>query len=69
MSHKLERRNIKATEIRIAQGADGSQVLTGYAVRFKSPSIDLGGFTKSVLLACSHGRSESHQTCVCSAIM
>jgi HK97 family phage prohead protease len=46
MSHKLERRNIKATEIRMSTGADGSQVLTGYAVRFNSPSIDLGGFTE-----------------------
>jgi HK97 family phage prohead protease len=46
MAHKLERRNIKATEIRIAPGADGSQILTGYAVRFNSPSIDLGGFTE-----------------------
>jgi uncharacterized protein len=46
MSHKLERRNIKATEIRIAPGADGSQTLTGYAVRFNSPSVDLGGFTE-----------------------
>jgi uncharacterized protein len=44
--HKLERRNIKTTEIRIAPGADGSQVLTGYAVRFNSPSVDLGGFTE-----------------------
>jgi phage head maturation protease len=44
--HKLERRNIKATEIRIAPGADGSQILTGYAVRFNSPSVDLGGFTE-----------------------
>jgi len=46
MSHKLEQRNIKATEIRIATGADGSKVLTGYAVRFNSPSIDLGGWTE-----------------------
>jgi HK97 family phage prohead protease len=46
MAHKLERRNIKATEIRIAPGADGSQILTGYAVRFNSPSVDLGGFTE-----------------------
>jgi HK97 family phage prohead protease len=44
MARKLERRNIKATEIRIAPGADGSQILTGYAVRFNSPSVDLGGF-------------------------
>jgi HK97 family phage prohead protease len=49
MAHKskeLERRNIKASEIRVATGADGSQVLTGYAVRFNSPSVDLGGFTE-----------------------
>jgi phage head maturation protease len=46
MAHKLERRNIKATEIRVATGTDGAQVLTGYAVRFNSPSIDLGGFTE-----------------------
>jgi uncharacterized protein len=46
MAHKLERRNIKATEIRLSTGADGSQVLTGYAVRFNSPSVDLGGFTE-----------------------
>ena len=46
MTHKLERRNIKASEIRVATGADGAQVLSGYAVRFNSPSIDLGGFTE-----------------------
>lgn len=48
MSHKqkLERRNIKASEIRIATGGDGSKVLSGYAVRFNSPSVDLGGFTE-----------------------
>src|SRR5258705_9821989 len=46
MSHKLERRNIKGTEIRMSTGADGSQILTGYAVRFNSPSVDLGGFTE-----------------------
>lgn len=46
MSHKLEQRNIKATEIRVATAADGSKVLTGYAVRFNSPSIDLGGWTE-----------------------
>jgi uncharacterized protein len=46
MAHKLERRNIKATEIRLSTGADGSQILTGYAVRFNSPSVDLGGFTE-----------------------
>jgi HK97 family phage prohead protease len=46
MPHKLERRNIKATEIRVATGADGAQILTGYAVRFNSPSVDLGGFTE-----------------------
>jgi len=43
---KLEQRNIKATEIRLATGADGSKVLSGYAVRFNSPSVDLGGFTE-----------------------
>lgn len=43
---KLEQRNIKATEIRLATGADGSNVLSGYAVRFNSPSVDLGGFTE-----------------------
>jgi uncharacterized protein len=46
MAHKLERRNFTASEIRIAPGADGSQILTGYAVRFNSPSVDLGGFTE-----------------------
>src|SRR5665213_331035 len=46
MPHKLEQRNIKATEIRLATGADGSKVLSGYAVRFNSPSVDLGGFTE-----------------------
>ena len=46
MSHKQEQRNIKATEIRIATGADGAQILTGYAVRFNSPSVDLGGWTE-----------------------
>src|ERR1700733_2481654 len=51
MSHKLERRNIKTTEIRMETGADGSTVLSGYAVRFNSPSIDLGGFTE----VCSPG--------------
>jgi hypothetical protein len=45
-AHKLERGNIKATEIRVATGADGAQVLTGCAVRFNSPSIDLGRFTE-----------------------
>jgi hypothetical protein len=43
---KLEQRNLKATEIRLATGADGSKVLSGYAVRFNSPSVDLGGFTE-----------------------
>jgi uncharacterized protein len=46
MPHKLEQRNIKATEIRVVTGADGSKVLTGYAVRFNSPSVDLGGWTE-----------------------
>jgi HK97 family phage prohead protease len=46
MAHKLERRNIKATEIRVATGADGSQVLSGYAIRWNTPSVDLGGFTE-----------------------
>ena len=44
--HKLERRNIKATEIRISPRARGSQILTSYAIRFNSPSVDLGGFTE-----------------------
>jgi uncharacterized protein len=43
---KQEQRNIKATEIRIATGADGAQILTGYAVRFNSPSVDLGGWNE-----------------------
>jgi HK97 family phage prohead protease len=46
MSHKFERRNIKATEIRVVAGANGAKVLTGYAVRFNSPSVDLGGWTE-----------------------
>ena len=46
MSHKLEQRTIKTSEIRVATGADGSKVLTGYAVRFNSPSVDLGGWTE-----------------------
>jgi HK97 family phage prohead protease len=46
MAHRLEQRNIKATEIRVGIGADGSKNLTGYAVRFNSPSVDLGGFTE-----------------------
>jgi uncharacterized protein len=46
MPHKLERRQVKATEIRVATGADGAKVLSGYAVRFNSPSVDLGGFTE-----------------------
>lgn len=48
---KLEQRNLKATEIRLAKGADGSDVLSGYAVIFNSPSVDLGGFTE----VCSPG--------------
>jgi len=46
MAHKFERRNIKATEIRVATDAAGAKVLTGYAVRFNSPSVDLGGWTE-----------------------
>jgi HK97 family phage prohead protease len=46
MSHKDEIRNIRATEIRLATSADGAKILTGYAVRFNSPSVDLGGWTE-----------------------
>jgi HK97 family phage prohead protease len=46
MSHKLEQRNFKAKEIRLSTNADGTRVLTGYAVVFNSPSVDLGGFTE-----------------------
>ena len=46
MSHKVEKRNIKASEIRIATSADGVKTLSGYAVVFNSPSVDLGGFTE-----------------------
>ncbi len=46
MSHKLEQRAIKASEIRIATSADGFKTLSGYAVVFNSPSVDLGGFTE-----------------------
>lgn len=44
--HKLEKRNFKATEIRVATAPDGTKTLSGYAVRFNSPSVDLGGFTE-----------------------
>ena len=46
MSHKLEQRSIKASEIRIATSPDGVNTLSGYAVVFNSPSVDLGGFTE-----------------------
>jgi phage head maturation protease len=69
MAHKLERRNIKATEIRMSTGADGAQVLTGYAMRFNSPPLIWVGSQKSALLACSHGPLESHPMCVCSVTM
>ena len=46
MSHKLEQRNIKASEIRVATNEDGAKILSGYAVVFNSPSVDLGGFTE-----------------------
>jgi len=46
MPHKLEQRNIKATELRVADGPNGSKVLSGYAVRFNSPSVDMGGWTE-----------------------
>src|ERR1017187_4577225 len=46
MSHKIEKRAIKASEIRIATSADGVKSLSGYAVVFNSPSVDLEGFTE-----------------------
>jgi len=48
---KNEKRSIKATEIRIATGADGSKTLSGYAIIWDSPSVDLGGFNE----VCSPG--------------
>src|ERR1017187_4218076 len=51
MSHKIEKRAIKASEIRIATSADGVKSLSGYAVVFNSPSVDLEGFTE----VCSQG--------------
>lgn len=45
MSHK-ETRNIKATELRVADGTDGSKTLSGYAIVWNSPSVDLGGFNE-----------------------
>ena len=43
---KIEKRNLKSTELRMSTNADGSKTLTGYAVRFNCPSVDLGGFTE-----------------------
>ncbi len=43
---KLEIRSMPSKELRVATAADGTRSLSGYAVVFNSPSVDLGGFTE-----------------------
>jgi HK97 family phage prohead protease len=43
---KPETRFLRAEELRANTTAEGVKSLQGYAVRFNSPSVDLGGFTE-----------------------
>jgi uncharacterized protein len=46
--NKREVRSITAAEYRVSTNADGSKIVSGYAIRYNSQSVDLGGFKEIV---------------------
>ena len=53
---------MKATEIRVDTAADGAQVLAGYAVRIRVPSVDFGKLDRNLQPWYVYANSrESHQ--------
>jgi HK97 family phage prohead protease len=48
MPNKKELRYQAAKELRVQTAADGSRTISGYAIRYNEPSVDLGGFTEIV---------------------
>lgn len=48
MSNKKELRYQATKELRVQCGPDGSRTISGYAIRYNEPSVDLGGFTEIV---------------------
>jgi HK97 family phage prohead protease len=52
MSKTKELRYTRAQELRIQNGTDGSRTLSGVAVVYNSPSVDMGGWREIVVPGC-----------------
>ena len=46
--NEMETRSSRIEDVRVSTAEDGSHSVSGYAIVFNSPSVDLGGFTEIV---------------------